>query len=229
MEIPHPTVFIKKEIYKKYGGFQLKYKIAADYDLMLRLYTKGVKFEYIDRVLANFRMSGISVQQEEVCGKETLMIAQQYLPYASLGSRKYFKDIIAHRWKAYIFEKLVNHFPQEFYDILNKKLGVGSYDDIAIFGAGKWGISVYNLLWQKNITPLFIVDNSIKKQGKLKDGIQILGPETLRFFKGVLLIMVKEFSPEILLQVGKINSSELYCIAWEEIADEFAWGTNIYE
>ena len=34
----HPTFFVKKEIYEKYGVFDLSFKIAADYELMLRFF-----------------------------------------------------------------------------------------------------------------------------------------------------------------------------------------------
>ena len=57
MAIPHPSVFIKGEIYKKYG-FNTKYKIAADRDLMLKLYSKNYKFRYVNRNIANFRVGG---------------------------------------------------------------------------------------------------------------------------------------------------------------------------
>lgn len=33
---PHPTFFVRKEIYGKFGAFNLNFKIAADYELMLR-------------------------------------------------------------------------------------------------------------------------------------------------------------------------------------------------
>ena len=35
---PHPTLFLKKEIYKKVGLFNLQYKLASDYDFMFRLF-----------------------------------------------------------------------------------------------------------------------------------------------------------------------------------------------
>lgn len=57
MAISHPAVFIIGEIYKKYG-FNTKYKMGADHDLLLKLYSKNYKFRYINRNLANFRVGG---------------------------------------------------------------------------------------------------------------------------------------------------------------------------
>ena len=36
----HPTFFVKREIYEKYGVFQLDYKIAADYEILVRFLEK---------------------------------------------------------------------------------------------------------------------------------------------------------------------------------------------
>lgn len=79
MSVPHPTVFVKKKIYDMYGAFSLNYKIASDYDLMLRLYLEGVKFYKINTVLANFRMTGISSMNADLCRTETQFIVDKYL------------------------------------------------------------------------------------------------------------------------------------------------------
>ncbi|MDB0027594.1 glycosyltransferase, partial [Flavobacteriales bacterium] len=38
--LPHPTFFVKKAIYEKYGLYNLKLKTAADYEMILRLLHK---------------------------------------------------------------------------------------------------------------------------------------------------------------------------------------------
>lgn len=55
-----PTIFLKKETYKKYGTFNEKYKIAADSDLLLRLKNQNVRCKFIERILTNFSLEGIS-------------------------------------------------------------------------------------------------------------------------------------------------------------------------
>ena len=58
--IPHPTCFATRKTYCKYGLFQTRLRIAADYELMLRFRKNGVEFIQIKEVLANFRGGGIS-------------------------------------------------------------------------------------------------------------------------------------------------------------------------
>jgi glycosyltransferase involved in cell wall biosynthesis len=58
---PHPTFFVKRELYEKWGSFNLQLKTSADYELMLRLIHKyKIKLEYIPSVLVKMRMGGVS-------------------------------------------------------------------------------------------------------------------------------------------------------------------------
>ena len=58
---PHPTLFLKKEIYQTHKGFNLDYKIAADYDFMLRvLQDPKFKFSYLPQVITKMRVGGAS-------------------------------------------------------------------------------------------------------------------------------------------------------------------------
>ena len=58
---PHPTFFVKRELYEKWGNFDLRLKTSADYELMLRfIYKHKIKLEYIPSVLVKMRMGGVS-------------------------------------------------------------------------------------------------------------------------------------------------------------------------
>lgn len=56
----HPTCFVKKEVYSIVGAFDVDFKTAADYDFMLRIIKSKIKTIYVDKVLANFRMVGVT-------------------------------------------------------------------------------------------------------------------------------------------------------------------------
>ena len=58
---PHPTFFIRKEWYLKYGEYSLELVSAADYELMLRMVIKhGARLAYLPRVIVNMRVGGMS-------------------------------------------------------------------------------------------------------------------------------------------------------------------------
>lgn len=58
---PHPTFFVRKEVYDTYGVYLLDLGSAADYELMLRLLLKfQITTAYIPEVLVRMRIGGTS-------------------------------------------------------------------------------------------------------------------------------------------------------------------------
>jgi len=58
---PHPTLFVKRNIYKKYGYFNTHMPISADYELMLRfLHKHKIAGRYIPEILVRMRTGGLS-------------------------------------------------------------------------------------------------------------------------------------------------------------------------
>lgn len=58
--LPHSTLFVSREVYKKYGAYDLSVKVLADYDFICRCASQGVKLEEVDVVISNFCLGGIS-------------------------------------------------------------------------------------------------------------------------------------------------------------------------
>lgn len=58
---PHPTFFIKKSAYEKFGTFNTQFKFAADYELMLRmLFKHKLSAVYLNQTLIKMRVGGVS-------------------------------------------------------------------------------------------------------------------------------------------------------------------------
>ena len=58
---PHPTFYVRSTIYKQFGIFDISYKIAADYDCMLRFLGRGeICCRYIPEILVKMRIGGVS-------------------------------------------------------------------------------------------------------------------------------------------------------------------------
>jgi len=58
---PHPTFFVKKEVYSKYGLYDIEMKVSADFDLMLRLLEKyNITSHYLPTILVRMRTGGMS-------------------------------------------------------------------------------------------------------------------------------------------------------------------------
>lgn len=58
---PHPTLYVRREWYTRIGGFDLRYRIAADYDSVLRMFSQAdFRAAYLPEVLVRMRLGGAS-------------------------------------------------------------------------------------------------------------------------------------------------------------------------
>ncbi len=58
---PHPTFFVKKNIYQQFGHFNTNFKSAADYELMLRfIFKHKIKLAYLMEFTVKMRVGGKS-------------------------------------------------------------------------------------------------------------------------------------------------------------------------
>jgi glycosyltransferase len=58
---PHPTLFVRRKVIENFGDYDTGYKIAADYDAILRWFGQGgVHAKYIPEVLVKMRTGGES-------------------------------------------------------------------------------------------------------------------------------------------------------------------------
>ena len=95
----HPSFFVKREIYEKYGHFKADYKIAADYDLMIRfLKVHQVSYKYLDLMMVNMLIGGLSndsLKSIYILNKEIVRTCRENGIYTNLFiiSLKYFRKV----------------------------------------------------------------------------------------------------------------------------------------
>lgn len=57
----HPSFYCRKKLYEKYGGFDLSYKVAADFECLLRLiFVHKIRIQYIPMDFVTMRTGGAS-------------------------------------------------------------------------------------------------------------------------------------------------------------------------
>lgn len=57
----HPTFFVRRALYRRYGGFDLNYRFQADFELTMRLLAvHKARSVYLPEVIVKMRMGGIS-------------------------------------------------------------------------------------------------------------------------------------------------------------------------
>ena len=79
---PHPTFYTYLKIYKKYGKFDINFKISSDYEMMLRLlFQEKISTKYIPKVLVKMQRGGVSNQNLKsmmLKTKEDFLIMKKY-------------------------------------------------------------------------------------------------------------------------------------------------------
>lgn len=60
---PHPSFYVRRKFYEAYGLYKLDYKIAADYELLIRfMFTHKLRYTYIPETMVYMRTGGVSNQ-----------------------------------------------------------------------------------------------------------------------------------------------------------------------
>lgn len=57
---PHPTLYVRRSVYERVGAFDTRYRIAADYDWMLRFLRQARSVRYVAQVQVLMRVGGAS-------------------------------------------------------------------------------------------------------------------------------------------------------------------------
>ncbi len=59
----HPSLYLRRELFEQYGKFKTNYLIAADYELVVRLFAvHRINYRYISHVLVKMRVGGVSTK-----------------------------------------------------------------------------------------------------------------------------------------------------------------------
>jgi glycosyltransferase involved in cell wall biosynthesis len=70
---PHPTFYVRRSVYERLGAFDVRYRIAADYDSIVRfLAVEKIHTVYIPEVLVRMRAGGISNRSLKTIIRKTL-------------------------------------------------------------------------------------------------------------------------------------------------------------
>lgn len=76
----HQTFYARRDLFEKYGYYKTSYKIAADFELMLRfMYVNRVRAKYVPETLMTFRIGGVSTQLSNklLVNKETIRACRE--------------------------------------------------------------------------------------------------------------------------------------------------------
>jgi len=106
----HPTFFVRKAIYEKFGAFDLNFRIAADFELLFRLIEKNkIRTVYLPRVIIKMRLGGTTNKNLKNIRIQNTEIIQIL--------RAYYKDFSVFK---FWFSKIINRVFQRISRPVNK-------------------------------------------------------------------------------------------------------------
>lgn len=72
----HPTLFLRRQVFERFGPFRTDYKIAGDFEMVARIFHGGtLRYRYVPEVLVRMRTGGVSTGG----WRNTLLLNQEVL------------------------------------------------------------------------------------------------------------------------------------------------------
>lgn len=215
----HQAVFAARMLFERYGVFNVNYRISADYDWMLRVYNHGVKINYKNHVIANYRLGGISASDSVVREEEARSVA--LLALEKLKEKKKIGHDAFFEWR----EKIVNHYDEIETEMVikyalsdhlfenNAQAGeelktVFDENQYSILGCGDYGRECKAFLQKAGCRITDMYDNDIAKRGKCIDGICIKSPDEIEKGKGKIIVCTKFYMDAIRTQLIQMGLEE---------------------
>ena len=109
MSVAHPACFVRRDLYLRHGGFDPDYRLAMDYELLLRLFAAGVRFRRCPRVLANMEHEGVSEQRWRQALWETHRARQRHIPDSPWARTRHVRWLILRKRLRFLLQRFGLH------------------------------------------------------------------------------------------------------------------------
>lgn len=215
------SLLIHKSQFDRVGIFNEKLVTTQDYDLWFRMF-RNQKTVYIPEPLIIGRLHQsqgsrtITCHDQERCQLhidfiENLHKDEMIELYGSVASFYhrmccFFKGgrmTAAYNFVSAILEKM--EIPEELFarrfelQAYIDRLSNGNANRVCIFGAGEYGLRIYEELWSKLIQVDYFSDNNPEKWDSTINGVNCISPSTLKEDKEHTLIIVANRTPDAIV------------------------------
>mgnify|MGYP000030868554 CR=1 FL=1 len=76
----HQAVFGRRSLFDRIGGFDIQYRLNADFDWLLRAFRSGARHAYLGFPIVLYDTEGVSEKQEDFRRAERKRVRTRYLP-----------------------------------------------------------------------------------------------------------------------------------------------------
>ncbi len=127
MAFSHQACFAERDLILKYP-FEKRFKIVADYNMMITLYQNGVKFEHVDVTVCIYNMDGMSSKNYVPKMKEDSIIKKEHGLKNGTGSFGYYVKLTEAYVKTFIDKVIPNSMKKGLKKFYMKKIKGYSVD-----------------------------------------------------------------------------------------------------
>jgi glycosyltransferase involved in cell wall biosynthesis len=96
MRVAHPSVFVTKAVYEKYGYFSQGFKVAGDHEFLLRIWP-FINISFIPDVVVKMRLGGVSNSQVELSYRESMAAAIMHGANPLRAAARYYLELIKNK------------------------------------------------------------------------------------------------------------------------------------
>lgn len=201
MSVYHPSTFAKRNLFVKHGLFNIDYKIASDYDWILRVLKADPDYTCSDKVTTYYSTTGIS----STCGRETYEESKKIaFDHATEEQQKneiiqfYGKQDKFWRYKEMLEAGTELPAFEWMPDFISKR-------NIYVFGLGQVGEECHKLLQRAKISIAGFVDNNQEIWGDIYRGLPVLAPKVLGIENDFVIIASTRYEEEIEQQLENMG------------------------
>ncbi|MBD5503048.1 MAG: glycosyltransferase [Lachnospiraceae bacterium] len=202
-----PAMFVSKKLFEEYGNFNTRYRIAADYDWLLRMYDRHIEITVMDKVFTNFSYGGISTQANflKIQAEEGKMVA-----LLALDRNQELTEGQKEKWRNEIEKEYIKGIENYKLKELLKDIAAGDQNEIltcirhafernqyAVFGCGIIFRELSAILKHLHISIIALWDNNAEKWGKCIDGVEIGNPDDMKLGRDVVIVASTNYENEI--------------------------------
>lgn len=172
--ICHQAVLASTRLLKE-NYFDIGYKIAADYDWLLKMYYKGVNFVYAPVVFSYYCATGYSAVNRELCSRECFKISMKCLRQSSKQIQEKYVSVIKEWYYIYLLENICEIVQdREVISRILEEIFIPK-ENVFMFGRGNNADICLKILSIIDINVLKIFDNNKAIWGSFYQGIEVVG------------------------------------------------------
>lgn len=210
-----PAMFVRREVFERVGIFNTDYKIAADFEWMLRVYDAEIEIMCVEDVFTYFSSTGVSNTDTDRTIREARKIALDALEHGEKYSlqeketwrRKIIRCYDEQQATVEVKKIIRNQQLTEYLELRFLMLEYFREPSYVVWGIGIIGEDMYNLLMQLGLEVDCFVDRKSSRIVQTFHDRKVIAPQELVRGRKVIIASL-EYEDEIAVQLDEMGFHE---------------------